>query len=155
MAILGNNSVLNTTANSNDWNFNPLSLFQRMENSSNQVFKKDSDGSIKGVRYVIMSEPARSKPIRAWTINIEQWVCSEQENIVAKDIISLKTLNHPRYCDVDTTNMIDAIWIKDKEINLNDKNAFNALMATILFISKIDASTMPNIEKILALHGLN
>ena len=136
------------------WPPAPLSALSAITQSSNQVMQKNKDGSIEGVRYVVMADPINLRPIRSWTINIEQWHCGNDADITANDILSVKILNKSAQDVCGYGDVVRDIIVSDKKIDMTPQSGFNAVMAAIVFISKIDAGRLPDIQKTLSLYNL-
>lgn len=132
----------------------PLAKLNRLENSSNKILQKKSDGSIRGAHYIISSEPSTLRPIKSWVIHIEEWSCNADSTMTAKDILFIRVLNHPKY-DPDGCDLISEIILGDIKIDVTSDNAQNAMAAALVFISKIDAARMPDTKEILRLYNLS
>lgn len=131
----------------------PLVKINRFENTSNKVLSKNADGSISAVHYMIMSEPSTLRPIKSWVVRIEEWSCNPDSTMTAKDVLFIRILNHSKY-EPDSHNLICDISLGQTKIEVNFKNAKNAMAAALAIISKIDAARMPNVKDILELHQL-
>ncbi len=125
-----------------------------LEKLSNQVLKKNEDGSISGLRYVVSAEPSTLRPVKSWIINIEQWHCDEQANIVANDILFIRILNSAKFDAICYDDCIRDVHVHNQKLDVENTYGFNALMASVLFISKIDAGRVPDIQKTLSTYNL-
>ncbi len=139
---------------SENWPPAPLSALSAITKSSNQVMQKNPDGSIDGVRYVVMAEPISLRPIRSWTINIEKWSCKGVADIVAEDTLSINILNKAGDDITGYVDVVKDITIGGHKIEIDSHNSFNAVMAAVVFISKVDAGRLPDIEKTLSIYNL-
>ena len=123
---------------------------------SNQVLEKNEDGSISGIRYVISPQPSIIRPIKAWTINIEKWICDDQGEILSEGILFIRLLNKPNNYDKAffSNHNVQEVRVFDGQKKAEKKKGFNAVMAAMLFISKIDSGRMVNFQKILSVYNL-
>ena len=131
-----------------------LSALNVVTKTSNQVMQKNADGSIEGVRYVIAAEPATLRPIRSWTINIERWACQDIATITAEDVLFIRLINNADKNTIDYGQVVKDILLNGEKITVDNQSGFNAVMAAVLFISKIDAGRLPDIEKTLSIHSV-
>lgn len=138
-----------------EWPSAVLSIFQNMQASSNQVLMKDKEhDAIKGVRYILEAKPSTLRPIKSWVIRIEEWKCNAHGAIMARDILTIKIANMPQQCEkTQDAHHIQDICVRDVSIEVNEFS-FNAIMAASIFISKIDAGRLPEVDKILSLYNL-
>lgn len=136
------------------WPPAPLSILQKVNRTSNQVFEKKDDGSIAGLRYEVLAEPATLKPTKSWIIRVEQWVCKDTAAIMANDILSLHILNKDLPNQTDYSAIVKDIIVRNAKISANNQGAFNAVMVAVLLISKIDAGRIPDIDKTLSIYQL-
>lgn len=139
------------------WPSAVLSIFQNIQQSSNQVLVKNkAQDSIQGIRYVLDTEPSNLRPVKSWTIRIEEWKCTAKGTIHAKDILLIRVSNIPQNCDdLSYAQHIKDIYVQDIPMDVSSDIAFNAVMATSIFISKINAGRLPDIQKILSLYNLD
>lgn len=126
--------------------------FSFLTQSSNQILNKNDDGTIYGIRYVITPKPATLRPVKSWDVIIDEWVCDESANVSVQDILKLSLYNAVNG-DRKSPIITDITLYDDKIKNIADKG-FNALMASMVFTSKINAGRMPDIQKILSLYNL-
>ncbi len=138
------------------WPSAVLSVFQNIQQSSNQVLVKNKDqDTIQGVRYILDTEPSNLRPVKSWTIRIEEWKCTAKGTVKAKDILLIRVSNIPQNCrDLSYAQYIKDIYVQDIPMDVSSETSFNAVMATSIFISKINAGRLPNIQKILSLYNL-
>ena len=136
------------------WPPAPLSALSAVTRASNQVLNKNDDGSLQGVRYVVAAEPATLRPIRSWTINIEKWACKSLATISAEDVLFIRILNKADAEHNEYHQIVKDIEINGKKLNVDNQTGFNAVMAAVLFISKVDAGRLPDIEKTLSVYNL-
>lgn len=137
-----------------NWPPSPFSALGRIKRTSNQILEKNTDGSLHGVRYVIAAEPSSLRPIRSWTINIEKWSCENLATITAEDILFIRIANMADNALNEYGDIVRDIVVNSEKREVDNQIAFNAVMAAILFTSKIDANRMPNIDKTLSLYQL-
>lgn len=134
------------------FNFSDLDI---LTPSSNQSLQKRADGSIYGVRYVISAEPSTLRPVRAWTIQIETFLCDNVANITSEDILFVRLLNKNNRSISDHDYMLDTIIVRDNKIDSNgNNNGFNAMMAATLIMSQIDARRTPDLNQVLSRFSL-
>ena len=136
------------------WPPAPLSALSAVTRASNQVLEKNNDGSLQGVRYVVAAEPATLRPIRSWTINIEKWTCESLATITAEDILFIRILNKADSQQADYKEIVKDILINGEKVDVDNQTGFNAVMAAVLFVSKVDAGRLPDIGKTLSIYGL-
>lgn len=123
--------------------------------SSNQTLQKNDDGSIYGVRYVVSAEPSTLRPVRAWTIQIETFLCDNVANITSEDILFVRLLNRKNQSISDHDYLLDSIMVRNHKIDVNgNNNGFNAMMAATLIMSQIDARKTPNLNQVLSRFSL-
>ena len=135
------------------FNFSDLDI---LTPSSNQSLQKRDDGSIYGVRYVVSAEPSTLRPVRAWTIQIETFLCDTVANITSEDILFVRLLNKNNLSISDHDYLLDSIMTGDKKIDANaNNNGFNAMMAATLMMSQIDARKTPDVHQVLSRFNLN
>jgi hypothetical protein len=139
---------------SGNWPPAAFSALSAITKTSNQVMQKNPDGSLYGVRYVVMPDPVNLRPIRSWTINIEQWACTNIVDIQAKDVLSITILNKTGDDAIGYIDVVNDVKILDHKVKIDSHNSFNAVMAAIVFISKIDAGRIPDIDKTLSIYNL-
>jgi len=146
--------ISNSEANSEiPFNFSDLDI---LTPSSNQSLQKRDDGSIYGVRYVVSAEPSTLRPVRAWTIQIETFLCDTVANITSEDILFVRLLNKNNISISDHDYLLDSIMTGDKKIDANaNNNGFNAMMAATLMMSQIDARKTPDVHQVLSRFNLN
>lgn len=133
----------------------PSAILETLRRPSNQIIVKNSDGSLEGLRYVVATEPSTLRPVKAWTILIEQWFCKTMADITAQDILFIRLLNVPADKAYETASgCVRDIIIMDDRIDPAADNGFNAVMAAGVMINKIDAGRMPDIQKTLQSHRL-
>jgi hypothetical protein len=138
-----------------EWSSLPLRLLGKIEKSSHQVFQKNNDGSIEGIQYNIVTEPSTFRPVKSWVINLEKWVCDAHADIMVEDILSLRLNNDINKAEAfEYRQSVRHLKVKGKRHKLTDQNAFNAVMAMMVCISKINVGQFPNIDKILSMHNL-
>lgn len=150
-----NSTKIPSILDQHSWPPAPLAALSAVTRASNQVMEKKDDGSIHGVRYVIAAEPATLRPIRSWTINIEKWSCESLATITAEDILFIRILNRSENGEMDYDRIVKDILLNGEKLTVNNQKGFNAVMAAVLFISKIDAGRIPDIEKTLSIYSLN
>jgi hypothetical protein len=138
------------------WPSSILSIFQNIHLASNQVLLKNKAmDSIDGVRYIFSTEPSTLRPVRSWIIRIEEWVCGAQGVINAQDALFIRISNIPDNGQkLKIHQSICDIRIRDVPVDVNEQSSFNAIMATSIFISKIDAGRLPDVGEILSLYQL-
>ena len=126
---------------------------------TNQVFEKDRvHDTIIGLRYKINAYQSVLRNQSSWSILIEEMVCDLSSNISVSDIITVTVANNPdcilgnlaRYDDC-----IASIAVNGIKKDVSENTGFNATMALIVMISKIDDGCMPNIDKILSAYNLH
>jgi len=132
----------------------PMGILGGMTRSSNQVFQKNNDDSLEGVRYIISTQPSRLRPIRSWTILIEHWVCKAADDIVVHDVLRLCIENMESNKTFNYGEIISDIVIDGSKIAIDSNMAFNAAMAAGVLMNKIDAGRVPDIEKILRIYNV-
>tara|TARA_B100001750_G_scaffold205408_1_gene182441 strand:+ start:2142 stop:2630 length:489 start_codon:yes stop_codon:yes gene_type:complete len=135
------------------WPPTPLSALSAVTRASNQVLEKREDGTLHGVRYVVAAEPSTLRPIRSWTINIEKWSCESLATISAEDILFIRILNMSDNDNVEYSRIVKDIIVNGEKLTVDNQSGFNAVMATVLFISKIDAGRLPDIDKTLSIYN--
>jgi len=135
------------------FNFSDLDI---LTPSSNQSLQKQDDGSIYGVRYVVSAEPSSLRPVRAWTIQIETFLCDTVANITSEDILFVKLLNKNNVSISDHDYLLDSVMAGDKKIDAGaNNNGFNAMMAATLMMSQIDARKTPDVHQVLSRFNLD
>lgn len=130
-----------------------LSVFKNLQQTSNHVLRKNKNtDSIEGVRYLITTEPSTLRPVKSWSIRIETWSCKPNGAIQTEDILGVRIANmhHPK----PHQDYIRDVTLGGCSLDINEDNISGAMMALAIFISKIDAGRMPNIEQILSLYNL-
>lgn len=142
------------TFSKNEWKPSNLTILDFLTKPTSQALEKQTDGSIVGLRYRITTEPSTLRPVRSWGVNIERWMCDERANITATDIMFIRLLNNNRDIGLNYHDIIQDITIMDEKREINTHNAFNAMMATVLMITKIDSGRMPDVDKILSSYNL-
>lgn len=136
------------------WSQTPFHILSGFEKPSNQVLQKNSDGTIEGVRYIIATEPSTLRPIKSWTIRIEKWVCQSHADISAEDILFMRIIKAHEAESFQYGHHIRHIELRGQRQKIRNENAFNAFMAAIVLISKIDTGRLPDANKILSIHNL-
>ena len=127
----------------------------RLENASNQTIQKNNDGTLSGYHYVVRSEPSSLRPVKAWTITVEEWECTHSNTAISSnDILFLRITNSFKPFEDINANHIRDMKILGKRCANLDNQGFNALMEAFLMMTKIDAGRAPDIEKILNLYHL-
>ena len=149
-----NLSGQNDFLNHKSWPPAAFSILDNVTQSSNQIIQKTPDGLISGIRYVIEAEPSSLRTIKSWTITIEKWFCKNSAAISVNDILSVRLYNDPRASHSDYNHVVKTIIVKNRTKEITGQNGFNAVMAAILFISKIDAGRIPDSDKILKTYHL-
>jgi len=137
-----------------EWPPASLMALGSVTKSSNQVLRKNNDDSIEGVRYVVAAEPSTLRPTRAWTINIEHWTCKSLATITARDVLFIRIINSIHNDQNNYEDVVKDISVHNQKMQGNNQNAFNAVMAAVVLISKIDAARLPDIEKTLSIYNL-
>lgn len=138
-----------------EWPPKPLSILGTVTKPSNQVLVKDPEtGELKGVRYVVAAEPSNLRPIRSWTITIEKWNCQDVTQISAEDVLFVRILNVPQSADVQYEQIIKDIVVNNAKLTVDNQNSFNAVMAAVLLVAKVDAGRLPDIDKTLRIYNL-
>ena len=150
-----NSSKIPSILDQHTWPPVPLSALSAVTKASNQVLEKRDDGSLKGVRYVVAAEPATLRPIRSWTINIEKWSCETLATITAEDVLFIRVLNKAEDDRAEYSQVVKDIIVNGEKVTVDNQSGFNAVMAAVLFISKVDAGRLPDIDKTLSVYNLN
>jgi hypothetical protein len=133
----------------------PFGVFAHLIKPTGIVFDTDINGHTFGFRYTISNEPSRLRPIRNWTILIENWEFRDDSaDTKANDILFMRLKNRPSLDIHDGAEMVLDLKTYNKKIDINNKTTFNMIMALGLIISKIDSDQMPNISKILRTYNL-
>jgi len=96
------------------------------------------------------------RPVRAWTIQIETFLCDTVANITSEDILFVKLLNKNNVSISDHDYLLDSVMAGDKKIDAGaNNNGFNAMMAATLMMSQIDARKTPDVHQVLSRFNLD
>lgn len=139
--------------NSDEWQL-PLSVLETVKRPSNHILQKNPDDSLEGMRYVVSPEPSTLRPIRSWTVTIEKWECKTMADISAQDILFVRLLNAPGDKTYSYDDLVSDIVIHGTRRKVENIVAFNVVMAAGIFINKIDAGRVPNVDKIMRTYDL-
>ena len=132
----------------------PTMVLESLKRPSNQVIIKNDDGSLQGLRYVVAPESSALRPLKAWTIHIEQWLCKEADTIETEDVLFMRLLKTPTEKYHTHKGCVKDIIVKNNKIAQGESLGFQAVIAASVLINKIDAGRMPDIEKTLRLYNL-
>jgi hypothetical protein len=133
----------------------PTSILETLQRPANQIIQKDENGDIMGMRYVVATEPSTLRPIKSWTITIEKWHYKTEIDIIAEDVLFLRLKNFRLENGLsDYSAFVKDIVVNGQKCDCDQMTGFHAVMAAGIFINKIDASRMPDADKILKTYRL-
>lgn len=133
----------------------PFGMFDNLKQPSRQIFKKQDNGLLSAVGYRIESEPSRLRPIRSWTLLVDNWTFGKDHfDTRSNDILFMRVANRYIHDMVNYVDIVQDIEVTGNKVTVNNTTAFNTIMALGLMITKIDNDQIPDIDKILKTFNL-
>ena len=96
----------------------PSGILENLKRPSNQVFQKNADDSLEGVRYIVSTEPSTLRPVRSWTVMIEKWECETMADITAHDVLFIRIANSVGNEIYDYVDIVRDIEINGQKIEI-------------------------------------